>query len=339
MNEFLRFISSPLRSVSDEHEKIQKKTFTKWINYHLETPVNKTHFSKRVHHISNLTTVLNVLRGRGLELVNNNPTDLADGNPHIVLGLIWQIILHFQVETAIELLREWGLDGTAHGAGAMIVDEPATSSSKASSPTSSVASSFRMPKTPDRILRRWLATEIGGHYGISIEDMDRSWKDGVAFCALVHRCRPDLVDMDAVKRSTPRENLELAFNLANSHLGIRPLLDVEDMLCDRPDKRSVVTYVSQFLRPASGSGRNGAALPLKSREFYSVLIEWIEKTAADARLANPPTELPQEAQLTADFEWHDEIRRELLRNRVFFADLRRNSHVLLVDEWTKIEEK
>jgi hypothetical protein len=32
-----RFLSSPLRALSDEHEKVQKKTFTKWINYHLET--------------------------------------------------------------------------------------------------------------------------------------------------------------------------------------------------------------------------------------------------------------------------------------------------------------
>ena len=53
--------------------------------------------SKRVHHISNLTTALSALRRRGLDLVNNNPTDIANGNPPIVLGLIWQIILYFQV--------------------------------------------------------------------------------------------------------------------------------------------------------------------------------------------------------------------------------------------------
>lgn len=64
-------------------------------------------------------------------------------------------------------------------------------------------------------------------YGVVINDMDRSWRDGRAFCALVHRCRPDLVDMDAVQTATPRENLQLAFDLANRHLGIRPLLDGE----------------------------------------------------------------------------------------------------------------
>lgn len=26
-----------LNPVSDEHDEIQKKTFTKWVNYHLET--------------------------------------------------------------------------------------------------------------------------------------------------------------------------------------------------------------------------------------------------------------------------------------------------------------
>lgn len=60
-------------------------------------PINKAKLSKRVHHISNLTTALTALRRRGLDLVNNNPADIADGNPRIVLGLVWQIILHFQV--------------------------------------------------------------------------------------------------------------------------------------------------------------------------------------------------------------------------------------------------
>jgi len=37
------------------------------------------------------------LRAKGIKLVNNNVVDLADGNPRIWLGLIWQLILHFQV--------------------------------------------------------------------------------------------------------------------------------------------------------------------------------------------------------------------------------------------------
>lgn len=67
-------------------------------------PVNKTKDSKRVHHISNLTVALAALRRRGLDLVNNNPADIANGNPRIICGLIWQMILHFQVRECLILL-------------------------------------------------------------------------------------------------------------------------------------------------------------------------------------------------------------------------------------------
>ena len=50
----------------------------------------------RIYQLNNLSTALKCLRARGMELVNNNVTDLADGNPRIWLGLIWQIVLHFQ---------------------------------------------------------------------------------------------------------------------------------------------------------------------------------------------------------------------------------------------------
>lgn len=38
--------------------------------------------------------------------------------------------------------------------------------------------------------------------------MDKSWRDGIAFNALIHRIRPELVDMNIVHRSTPKTNLE-----------------------------------------------------------------------------------------------------------------------------------
>lgn len=43
-------------------------------------------------------------------------------------------------------------------------------------------------------------------------DLDRSWKDGIAFNALVHRIKPELVDMDRVSRGQPKDNLEQVFH-------------------------------------------------------------------------------------------------------------------------------
>lgn len=38
--------------------------------------------------------------------------------------------------------------------------------------------------------------------------MDKSWRDGIAFNALIHRMRPELVDMDMVYQNSARTNLQ-----------------------------------------------------------------------------------------------------------------------------------
>ncbi|EGT50695.1 hypothetical protein CAEBREN_32304 [Caenorhabditis brenneri] len=330
-----------------EDEKAQKNTFTRWINFHLEEhsssgriedlfedirdgvllchlievltgealAVHKGRVSKRVHHIANLTTALTVLRRRGLELINNNAADIADGNPRIVLGLIWQIILHFQIETNMILLREWGWaatvteesTSTAQPEVVVTAPSPTLSSKKSHSKTSSlsgsktsIASGEKAPSSPlrqriasfltptkktpklttqpvkqsvEQVFLRWINAEIGDLVGgRRVENMDKQWRDGVLFCALVSRWRPDVISMREVTNANPRDNLELAFNLAHQHLGIRRLLAVEDMMIEKPDKRSVITYVSQFVRMF------GERSPMQGREQHEIFLSWLEST-------------------------------------------------------------
>jgi len=63
-----------------------------------------------------------------------------------------------------------------------------------------------------------------------VTDFGSSWRDGVAFNALIHGLRPELVDMARLSSNTTRANLEYAFNAAEKHLGIPRLLDVEGRL-------------------------------------------------------------------------------------------------------------
>ena len=55
----------------------------------------------RFHAIQNVETALRFLRYKEIKLVNIRGEDIVDGNPKLTLGLIWTIILHFQVGTQI----------------------------------------------------------------------------------------------------------------------------------------------------------------------------------------------------------------------------------------------
>ena len=58
---------------------------------------------------------------------------------------------------------------------------------------------------------------------VNVTNFTSSWKDGLAFNALIHKHRYILQPL----ASNARHNLEHAFSMAERHLGITPLLDPE----------------------------------------------------------------------------------------------------------------
>lgn len=55
----------------------------------------------RFHMLQNVQMALDFLRYKKIKLVNIRAEDIVDGNPKLTLGLIWTIILHFQVSAAV----------------------------------------------------------------------------------------------------------------------------------------------------------------------------------------------------------------------------------------------
>lgn len=64
-------------------------------------------------------------------------------------------------------------------------------------------------------------------FGVDVKDFGTSFRDGIAFNALIHGLKPELVDMAQVHKNSARVNLENAFQTAEQHLGIARLLDAE----------------------------------------------------------------------------------------------------------------
>lgn len=76
-------------------------------------------------------------------------------------------------------------------------------------------------------LLRWAQKTTHKYPGVRVQDFTKSWRDGLAFSAIIHRNRPDLIDWRSVKQLHARERMETAFYVAEREYGVTRLLDPE----------------------------------------------------------------------------------------------------------------
>ncbi|KAF5301223.1 hypothetical protein FQA39_LY10809 [Lamprigera yunnana] len=95
-------------------------------------------------------------------------------------------------------------------------------------------------------LLRWAKRTTNKYPGVRVTDFTSSWRDGLAFSAIIHRNRPDLIDWRSTKVQHVRERMETAFYIAEREYGVTRLLDPEDVDTHEPDEKSLITYISSL---------------------------------------------------------------------------------------------
>lgn len=235
----------------DSWELIQQKTFTRWVNSHVKkhgieiqdllkdlesgvvlctlyeaisdealgkyTVEPRNQFQK----IANMDLVLKKInqfvKDVGIK-VSYSSKQIMDGERRSILGMIWCLIHKFQIQgiSESELSAKEGL-----------------------------------------LLWCQKATKDGKYkeFGVDIKNFSTSWRDGLAFCALIHRYRPDLINLASLDKSDAIGNLNLAFDIAQRELDILKLLDAEDLVNEIPDDKSVMTYLTGYWKKLSASDR------------------------------------------------------------------------------------
>ncbi|XP_029426950.1 spectrin beta chain, non-erythrocytic 4 [Rhinatrema bivittatum] len=277
------FECSRIKALADERDAVQKKTFTKWVNSHLarvscrigdlyndlrdgymltkllevlsgEQLPKPTRGRMRIHSLENVDKALQFLKEQRVHLENVGSHDIVDGNHRLTLGLIWTIILRFQIQV-IKIETE---------------DNRETRSAK------------------DALLL-WCQMKTAGYPEVNIQNFSASWRDGLAFNALIHKHRPDLLDFNKLTKSNAAYNLQQAFNTAEQHLGLTKLLDPEDVNMENPDEKSIITYVVSFYHYFSKM----KALAVEGKRIGKVLDQAIEVEKVIERYESLASELLQ----------------------------------------------
>lgn len=213
----------------------------------------------RIQEVTNCNTAIALMKQAGVEirgLAAENLVDHMARDKPTILGMVYQIILDYAAR---------GFGGSANEV--------------------------------KRALLEWVNKKTEGYERVNppgVTNFTSNWTNGLAWCALIHKHRPDLLDFQACLGKSDEENLEIAFSVADEALGIPRLLDVEDMAT--PDEKSVVTYTMEyFLRFASESLKESAAKQaaewlnflrnLKEREYdyerrARALLAWVKESQA-----------------------------------------------------------
>lgn len=79
--------------------------------------------------------------------------------------------------------------------------------------------------TAREALMRWARKSTARYPGVRVNDFTSSWRDGLAFTAIIHRNRPDLIDWRDARQRRTRERLETAFHVVDKEYGVTRLLD------------------------------------------------------------------------------------------------------------------
>uniref|UniRef100_A0A8C7JLI6 EH domain binding protein 1 like 1 n=1 Tax=Oncorhynchus kisutch TaxID=8019 RepID=A0A8C7JLI6_ONCKI len=100
--------------------------------------------------------------------------------------------------------------------------------------------------TSSQSLLEWCQEATKEHKGVKITNFSTSWRNGLAFCALLHHFHPDRINFEMLDPYDIKRNNKKAFD-GFAELGISRLMGPSDMaLLAVPDRLIVMTYLNQI---------------------------------------------------------------------------------------------
>ncbi|XP_068645298.1 fimbrin-2-like [Aristolochia californica] len=192
----------------------------------------------------NHTLCLNSAKAIGCTVVNIGTQDLAEGRPHLVVGLISQII-------KIQLLADLNLKKTPQLV--ELVDE-----------SQDVEELMNLP--PEKILLKWMNFQLKkGGYKKSITNFSSDIKDGEAYGCLLNVLAPEHASPVIKSAKSPLEKAKLVLERAD-RMGCKRYLTAKDIVDGSPNLNlAFVAHIFQH--------RNGLSSQTKQISFLETISD------------------------------------------------------------------
>jgi len=175
-----------------------------------------------IQKLENLNKALNFIKKEGLIIVNIGANDIYDGNLKLILGLIWTLILRYQINKGKDEISAQGED-----------------------------------KSVKKQLLNWVNNQLAP-YQLKASNFTKDWKNPKILSALTDSLQPGLINMDNICKegddATRTKHVADAMEKAERHFAIPQVMDAEDMAIS-PDDLSVMTYVSYYREKAEEIAR------------------------------------------------------------------------------------
>lgn len=270
--------------------RLQKKIFTRYVNQKFRSEKSETKVNDLIEDVKDglvLIELLEIMSGKPFpdkkpkpsktriqQIDNSNvaldfakktcgiKTDtsaenLVDGNEKLIMALIFQIIIKYMK------LDEEDNDASTDVREALIL---------------------------------WLKNRLAGYAGVTIDEKNlcKTFQDGLAFCALIHKMRPKLITYEGLTPEDKIGNLTKALDIAAKYCNVEKYLEAEDI--GKLDELGMIVYLSDWYygiallsRQDAGARRIGKLVVITQThdrmkaEYNSrsqVLVDWINAKIA-----------------------------------------------------------
>jgi len=194
--------------------------------------------------IENLNLVINSAKGIGCSVVNIGATDIMEGNNHLILGLLWQII-------RIGLL-----------ASITLANHPELF--RLLEPGEEIGDLLKL--SPEQILLRWFNYHLKKSGSDKrVKNFSGDIKDSEAYTILLNQLSPDQCNKNALQKSDLTERAKLVLDNADK-LGCKKFLKPTDIVKGNPKLN--LAFVANLFNTHPG-------LEPLSQEELAALEEWL----------------------------------------------------------------